>query len=117
MPTQVWINKRFTDQASHPGDKCITMTLPDECPICHLTLKVYMIGDANSSFGLDVGGNCQHTITYEDCWAIRIVTDAATKKVVSVSAGMFCKRCHDFNAYGEPNQSDGSYKCFSCRRT
>lgn len=32
------------------------------------------------------------------------------------STGYNCVKCHDFNAYAEPNQDDGSYKCYFCRK-
>jgi len=31
------------------------------------------------------------------------------------SAGCFCNKCKEFYEYAEPNQKDGSFKCFSCR--
>lgn len=30
-------------------------------------------------------------------------------------SGMKCNRCKEFNSYGEPNQKDGTYRCYSCR--
>jgi hypothetical protein len=36
-------------------------------------------------------------------------------KVSKVSSGMKCSRCLEYNLYAEPNQSDSTYKCFSCR--
>jgi len=31
-------------------------------------------------------------------------------------AGQTCKKCNEFYEYAEePNQKDGSFKCFSCR--
>lgn len=29
--------------------------------------------------------------------------------------GMFCRRCQSFYKYAEPNQSDGTLLCYSCR--
>lgn len=29
--------------------------------------------------------------------------------------GMYCKKCNDFVEFAEPNQSDGSMICYSCR--
>ena len=36
-------------------------------------------------------------------------------QVPTIREPVICKRCGDLNAYAEPNQKDGSYKCFSCR--
>lgn len=36
--------------------------------------------------------------------------------VAKVRAGCSCKKCDDFNEYAEPNQKDGTFICFSCRR-
>lgn len=30
--------------------------------------------------------------------------------------GCKCKRCEDFNEYAEPNQEDGTFICYGCRR-
>jgi hypothetical protein len=31
------------------------------------------------------------------------------------SEGCTCVKCKTFNPYAEPNQKDGSFKCYSCR--
>lgn len=33
-----------------------------------------------------------------------------------VSAGLKCGRCQEFYPYAEPNQPDGTLKCWSCRQ-
>ena len=37
-------------------------------------------------------------------------------KISSVLDGLFCARCHEFYNMAEPNQSDGTLLCWSCRR-
>lgn len=32
------------------------------------------------------------------------------------SDGCTCKKCGDVYPYAEPNQDDGSFKCYSCRK-
>lgn len=32
------------------------------------------------------------------------------------SKGCLCKKCNDFNEYAEPNQEDGTFICYGCRR-
>lgn len=32
------------------------------------------------------------------------------------SEGASCRKCRDFNEYAEPNQEDGTFVCYSCRR-
>lgn len=31
------------------------------------------------------------------------------------SKGCICKECKEFSEYAEPNQEDGSFKCYSCK--
>lgn len=31
--------------------------------------------------------------------------------------GMFCRKCQSFYKYAEPNQSDGTLLCYSCRNS
>ena len=33
-----------------------------------------------------------------------------------VGGGFRCCGCGEYNHYAEPNQSDGGFKCYSCRR-
>jgi hypothetical protein len=30
--------------------------------------------------------------------------------------GFNCIKCQEFNKYAEPNQKDGTFKCYSCRK-
>lgn len=30
--------------------------------------------------------------------------------------GCICIKCEEFNPYAEPNQIDGTFKCYSCRK-
>jgi hypothetical protein len=32
------------------------------------------------------------------------------------SNGMSCSKCNNFNEYAEPNQEDGTHKCYRCRK-
>lgn len=32
-----------------------------------------------------------------------------------VSGGMKCCKCQNFNDYAQPNQGDGTFKCYGCR--
>lgn len=57
------------------------------------------------------------TISEEDYWGegeflSPIVPIEPPKKK---SNGSTCVKCKEFNPYAEPNQKDGSFKCFSCR--
>lgn len=36
-------------------------------------------------------------------------------KQKSIFDGCFCKRCGNYSKYSEPNQEDGTFKCFGCR--
>lgn len=54
---------------------------------------------------------------YLDEKAILIYEDRVLKKIRNKLDGMFCSNCEEFVAYGEPNQEDGSFKCYQCRTT
>lgn len=41
--------------------------------------------------------------------------DCAGVPAPKKSTGCICTRCKEFYEYAEPNQKDGSFKCFSCR--
>lgn len=43
--------------------------------------------------------------------------DATTAKAEKKKGeGCSCKRCKEFNSYAEPNQEDGSFVCYRCRK-
>ncbi len=53
-------------------------------------------------------------------WDEECVPQPSKKCVISPAArnkcvGYHCNRCKDFFEFAEPNQKDGSFKCFSCR--
>lgn len=47
--------------------------------------------------------------------AIEQNADAIVVKRVVKSAGCNCTNCKDFFQYAEPNQEDGTFKCWGCR--
>lgn len=44
------------------------------------------------------------------------VSGDAPTPVKKKEPGCKCKRCEDFNEYAEPNQKDGTFICYGCRR-
>lgn len=58
--------------------------------------------------GIDLG----NTITVNPVDAP--VEKKAKKK--SDKDGCFCKRCKEWSEFSEPNQEDGTFVCYSCRR-
>lgn len=38
------------------------------------------------------------------------------KEIKKHTGGCSCKKCREFNEYAEPNQEDGTFICYSCRR-
>ena len=42
-------------------------------------------------------------------------TSTATTATAARPNGMACKSCGTFNSYAEPNRSDGSHVCYSCK--
>ena len=55
---------------------------------------------------------------YTNGWAIipPVETAVPVESIKKDSAGCNCKRCREFNEYAEPNQEDGSFICYACRR-
>lgn len=47
--------------------------------------------------------------------ALPIEDDDDYAVVVKKSKGCRCKKCGETYPYAEPNQQDGSFKCWSCR--
>lgn len=41
--------------------------------------------------------------------------DFSPKKIEKKSDGCVCQKCQEIYPYAEPNQEDGSFKCYSCR--
>lgn len=37
------------------------------------------------------------------------------EKKATITNGMSCKKCREFNEYAEPNQDDKTFKCYKCR--
>lgn len=39
-----------------------------------------------------------------------------TQVVAKKDPGCRCRKCKEFNEYAEPNQEDGSFLCYTCRK-
>ena len=93
--------------------------IPDVCPQCCNPIVISKQYPGSQKTDSSFDKVCPHTQTYTNVWKMRIfdIKDIRPVGAKIMSAGMSCKRCGDFNSYGEPNMPDGSYKCFSCRRT
>lgn len=50
-----------------------------------------------------------------DSKAITILEDRVVRIAVSTLDGMFCCNCEEFFPMAEPNQEDGTLRCWSCR--
>lgn len=54
---------------------------------------------------------------YLDCKTLALSEDRIYRAQIKStgSDGMFCCHCHEFFSMAEPNQDDGTLKCYSCR--
>ena len=56
------------------------------------------------------------TFTFDDFFAKEVDDLAVPVTKRSKNNGMVCCKCQDFCPYiEEPNQADGTFKCWSCR--
>jgi len=61
------------------------------------------------------GWTFESNINVDSCIS-RTMNIVSRKSDVQKSSGMRCSGpCKDFNQYAEPNQTDGTYKCYGCR--
>ena len=47
--------------------------------------------------------------------SFEIIVGSVPVLAKSTAGGMKCNKCLNGNDYAEPNQPDGSYRCYSCR--
>lgn len=74
----------------------------------------------NCDFTSIINNACSHYITYEDVYASRIVSESmenipTIQLVDSINDGCKCSQCGLWYAMAAPNQTDNSFKCYSCR--
>ena len=84
------------------------------------------VGETFPSFGWPIQSSAQRT-TYQvpddAIWAhfvmkrevVEIIHQSTDTKAVKGN-GMHCSSCNALNEYAEPNQKDGTYRCYECRR-
>ena len=72
--------------------------------VCGNILKYPNYNDPNLTFTLDTTKFYSH------------INKNQQTQMINHKSGMYCCKCNTFNEYVNiPNQSDGTYKCYSCR--
>lgn len=54
--------------------------------------------------------------TSSDPWGFTLTIPSVPAISKEKTFGCNCKKCKEHNEYAEPNQSDGSFICYSCRK-
>lgn len=113
MTTQDLIINKFGD-LNNP-DKYI-LQIPTEC--CGTKIEV---NQPNKKYGVNsICAGCVHYTRYSfpDIWNMFAATAvpyiAGEKLMLTQKSSCVCF-CGNHNEYAQPNQSDGSYKCYNCR--
>lgn len=97
------------------GVKLVCIKVPKIC--CGKTIKVlHHVGFASSVGAGPLSDVCKHMQTYNGIWKAYMIDKIHTSTHGKGCAGLSCKACNNFCPYVDaPNQSDGSFKCYSCR--
>ena len=102
---------------AHTG-KVTKIRIPKICPQCNRPISVRDEGtdSAGNHYADSINNACNHLISYKYIWHDFVVDKIHLKnKSTNKSSGMVCKSCKNYNEYAEPNQNDGTFRCYGCR--
>jgi hypothetical protein len=80
----------------------------------HKSTSISSIQDALNEAGMNYGFWFSNDNLISSCDTSSITFTGQISP--TIRHGMSCDRCQDFNAYAEPNQSNGKHRCYRCRK-
>lgn len=86
---------------------------PTNPPIYTFTYPVNTAAAPNTTT-IPLNGTTVWFTTVGDLGGFTLTTEEPKKK--EKSSGCSCKKCREFNEYAEPNQDDGTFVCYTCRK-
>ena len=94
---------------------CMEISIPDNCPHCKMIIKVGNSGN-KLACGWLLHPICGHFERWSDLWRNRIKENTLTFNYVDpINDGCKCNKCGLWSPMSAPNQSDDTFKCYSCR--
>lgn len=103
------------NERPHTFDSHIKIKIKSVCSACNRKISINNKYPGSSNSTTDLENWCQHYDYYSEVWANRIIEQS--KITDPVNDGCRCKKCQDWYPMAEPNQSDGTLICWSCRQS